>query len=741
MKKLIFIAALLVGGNVTAGPWLIYDTTATATGQNIRMASGANASGEYGVVVGTNAAVTDSTPVFAVCEDCDNTTPVYVWTLTAAGNWTLDATVPLITTASSAAGLNFGLASGANAGTEYGVVVGTTAAASALVNLFGVASDVDGTPVYALTVENIAADGGGANVYNTASAAGINLTLASGANAAGEYGVTLGTNAPNAALDLVALATDIDGTPGVAASFTSLASSVGGEWHSTSSTTGLNIAIASGANAAGEYGVLIGSDATGLAVVPLAAFAQDIDGTPNVHLTISTGVANAVSLGTENSAAGQNLTIASGANAAGEYAVDVGSNAVVSDGTQLLGVCSDCDGTEVYVFTVSADGNVLLDASVPFISTTSSSAGVNLTLASAAAGPTEYGVTVGSNVVASDTTPLFSVASDIDGTPAHVFTVQADGDVLTTGDVTATLGAGEVVTFNKTATDATAENGLVLNYTALDTTSGTTAQYGLYLNNVASTEGADALLVLNNADADDAVVTGIKFLNPTRFTTAIDTANANINAGTGTVTASTFDGSGAVALTIGSADITSLTVTTDGTGDGEVVLPGSSVSAGEIVDITRSVPLPVGGGWLQSGLTALDPAGATSPKFVAINSGLAIEYDADGGAVDTTQIVMSFPVPADYASGGAFVARVTQGAATVTNIETWSCDVSLDGAALVGANAANLTNQTAVQTATSTPVVTYAAGNAVAVLCRQGNSSADDVVNIHSIEWQYTATQ
>lgn len=196
------------------------------------------------------------------------------------------------------------------------------------------------------------------------------------------------------------------------------------------------------------------------------------------------------------------------------------------------------------------------------------------------------------------------------------------------------------------------------------------------------------------------------------------------------------------AMVVGSSTTPSVTVTTDGTGTGEVVLPADSISAGEITDITRSVNLPIAA-WVPctgQGIWTVDGAN-TAPNLTAVNTGLAITYDATGGSVDTGTICAAFLVPDDYVSGGAVVARITQGGATVTQVETWSCDLSLDGAALVGANAANLTNQTAVQTATSTPTVTYVAGKSVALVCKQGNGSADDAINIHGVRWTYTATE
>ena len=120
---------------------------------------------------------------------------------------------------------------------------------------------------------------------------------------------------------------------------------------------------------------------------------------------------------------------------------------------------------------------------------------------------------------------------------------------------------------------------------------------------------------------------------------------------------------------------------------------------------------------------------------------IAIEYDAVVGSVDADEICTTFTVPADYASGGSFVARLVQGSATVTNLETFACRISVDGAALGALNAGTNVNQTAVQSVTSTPAGTWAAGAAIAVLCAQGNASADDLVKFIAIEGRYTATQ
>ncbi|MEX2055037.1 MAG: tail fiber domain-containing protein, partial [Candidatus Andersenbacteria bacterium] len=76
-------------------------------------------------------------------------------------------------------------------------------------------------------------------------------------------------------------------------------------------------------------------------------------------------------------------------------------------------------------------------------------------------------------------------------------------------DTTIAAGAAEELTYNKTFTNNTSENAFVINLTASDTGGATTAQYGLTIVNLASTEGADSMLYLNNADTDDSVANAI----------------------------------------------------------------------------------------------------------------------------------------------------------------------------------------------------------------------------------------
>lgn len=199
---------------------------------------------------------------------------------------------------------------------------------------------------------------------------------------------------------------------------------------------------------------------------------------------------------------------------------------------------------------------------------------------------------------------------------------------------------------------------------------------------------------------------------------------------------------GTTTLATGSIDTTEILNGTITTTD---ISATAGITPGQIANLLRSVPLPIPG-WLPCALEAggiWDASGADAePDLSNTPAGVvAIAYDDTGGSIDTETICASFVVPADYASGGTINARVTQDGATGANIETWSCAISVDGAAVGATNAAALVNQTAVQTATSTPAGTWAAGASIQVVCSQGNAAADDTVFLHAIEGRYTAVQ
>lgn len=122
----------------------------------------------------------------------------------------------------------------------------------------------------------------------------------------------------------------------------------------------------------------------------------------------------------------------------------------------------------------------------------------------------------------SSTGTITGVAFDANGTGNSLSNVEnADlvndtldfdkfADAMNLDAATSITGTGgEVFSIARALTDSTDENGVVMTFTAADTGSGSTAQYGLVLDNAASTEGLDSLLVLSNSDTDDPVLAAI----------------------------------------------------------------------------------------------------------------------------------------------------------------------------------------------------------------------------------------
>ncbi len=133
-----------------------------------------------------------------------------------------------------------------------------------------------------------------------------------------------------------------------------------------------------------------------------------------------------------------------------------------------------------------------------------------------------------------------TLTGDVTGSGTGSFATTIANDIIDWADIadattldaatSVTGSAGRSFTFARTLTDATSENGVVINTTALDTSAGTTAQYGMYLDNLASTEALDASLVIDNSDADDVIGAAIKIINAGGgFTSIIDNAGTLIS--------------------------------------------------------------------------------------------------------------------------------------------------------------------------------------------------------------------
>jgi hypothetical protein len=180
-------------------------------------------------------------------------------------------------------------------------------------------------------------------------------------------------------------------------------------------------------------------------------------------------------------------------------------------------------------------------------------------------------------------------------------------------------------------------------------------------NLLLTTDGAGAVTV------GDSVTTTLTLTNngamalgnaTTTDSLALATAGA-ITIGTAAADTVTIAATGA--FDIGNNVATAVTIDTDGTGDGELVLPSESVSNGEITNIVRSIPLPLNVWWPcnADGLLESDDAADAFPDF-GRGSGLGtamshvIQWDVTGGSVDTEEICVTVNVPQDYASGSAF---------------------------------------------------------------------------------------
>lgn len=314
------------------------------------------------------------------------------------------------------------------------------------------------------------------------------------------------------------------------------------------------------------------------------------------------------------------------------------------------------------------------------------------------------------------------------------------GDSLTTsiifntdsgGDAEIVLPAGAINSaeiLDNTITNSDLILGAFSNITGLGTLTGLTINGVLTLANSETIDAAnDGVFTLGRNDA--GVVT---------LTTKDNDAIAGL----------TILPGGAGPLTLGGSSTTVITFLTDGTGDGEVVLPAgaidgteildSTITATDINDVTQSINIPIGS-LFNTGTIGLLPIAISSitDGLVAAVSGHAKLQFKTGAA--STKIGGTFVVPQDYVSGGTFKFSVTKDAETASQAEQLKVGVSINNSAETLGSAVTVSGA-AIQTINSA-VGTYAVGDAVSFEFSQIGSSANDNVFVHSIEWQYTASQ
>lgn len=281
-------------------------------------------------------------------------------------------------------------------------------------------------------------------------------------------------------------------------------------------------------------------------------------------------------------------------------------------------------------------------------------------------------------------------AADADS--GGVTAINALGDAAADGAVNL-LDWAQVWSANTNDVTAITEDIMTIDFTN-DAATDILVQRMLVLNNLASTNGVEAALVIKNTDTDDVMTDGILFdAAAGAITDAIDAADPEIGTAlrvdandivgtTGLINYTEFDVeadgdivatditleggdllTGNIALRLGDATTDTITLTTDSTGDGEVVLPNASVGAAELAAET----LPYKEFWFPcSAMLPIQTADAIAP----------IGYDA-GTNIDQTTCAMDadldvelrtghFKVPSDVASGTVTIRWYWYSAAATT---------------------------------------------------------------------------
>lgn len=321
---------------------------------------------------------------------------------------------------------------------------------------------------------------------------------------------------------------------------------------------------------------------------------------------------------------------------------DVTSLTVIADGTtdgDLVLPLTSVSGAEMVSNTVTATqlAATITFADADFVDlgavVMNDAAAQGLRLPNSAGTPTAITSNPEGHIAWDATNNLLFVSTDAGWASSFNNTASAN---TWTGSNTFTFAGAEKMIVNAAPTDATALNAVELNFTALDTTSGTTAQYGMYLDNVASSEGADALVVMDNSDADDAVVAGLLFAGGANvFTTAIDASMSGIvtalNVGANAVEATELDfniaptGTTSSITSTASADTEDLTISVAGAFNASLLL----ASAGTGVD---AIGLSATAGGIKIS-TAGTAASALDIDATGTVAGNAVTIDTTDGGI------------------------------------------------------------------------------------------------------------
>ena len=198
----------------------------------------------------------------------------------------------------------------------------------------------------------------------------------------------------------------------------------------------------------------------------------------------------------------------------------------------------------------------------------------------------------------------------------------------------------------------------------------------------------------------------------------------------------TYFGSGTTMDVNGTLDITGATVT------------GTSVVTGtNIVDVTRAMPLPLGGFVVEtSGSTYAELTTSTTPGFEYDDVVPAIVW-GDGEA---SPVAITFRVPDDYSSGGAFRVFATESNANTVNQIDFEVYVNADATAAdssatdqtPAALDQNTSTGCEVTLTVATDFGSLAAGNWVTLrVWRDDVADGDADLEIKGVDFYYESTQ
>lgn len=398
----------------------------------------------------------------------------------------------------------------------------------------------------------------------------------------------------------------------------------GGDITSTATTFNLLNGTVTTLNIGGALTALNLADSTTVKTIDIGGVTSD--GTDTINISTSGGTnADTISIGNSNASTAVAITggddwsmtgtgiltmSASAAQTTAILATDTDyTNALSVGDNNIIGTTGAIDYTN---FDVSTGGNITVAAGVGI---DTNAAGI-LTIGNTTATTINIGNAAATTVAVGAGGALARTFNVGTGTGVDTINIGTGGtgvDVIRIGDSAADLALTDANWSITTAGLITTADDVAINGGDLTTTAATFNLLNAATTlNIGSTNIARTINVGTGTDVDTinigsgatgadvitigggvgtlAINTGDWDISTTGAVTGIGaiTSDGTITSG-GTFTgsgATTYDAGGAAAIAIGSADVTALTVTTDGTGTAEVVLPDGSIGSAEILDAT-----------------------------------------------------------------------------------------------------------------------------------------------------------